>query len=283
MNFKYACGVYGYNITREIDIPGLRIVPIDDNYRRVNDAARDLSEFRLTGIAYLDQPNDDLVFELEAVLSFIERLEVLVTAPILCAGQNVLEQFPERIASHKRHNGGGAMLRADVFSLESRKDFIEKTLDRLRDQNFCESTQFRILFFKCVETFRQRKNFLDTSYFFLFSGLESYCRAVTKDRTSKNASIPICAALTKLSFNVYQDRPDELVRAVSTYVHLRNALFHNSDLEVDVDFNGNLVRLKVIDYIFHLGQLVALSVLKIVGFDDGHINWNSWVDRQAFK
>lgn len=283
MSSKYACGVYGYNITREIDLPGLRIVPTDDDYIRVKDAARDLNEFRLTAIAYLDQANDGFVFELEAVLSFIEHLEVLVTSPVLCGESDLTDQFPASIAAHKRHNGGGAMLMADAFFPESRKDFIAKALDRLGDQTFCESTQFRILFFKCVETFRQRKQFLDTSYFFLFSGLESYSRAATNDRASNNVSVPICAALTQLGFDVSQDCPDELVRAVSTYAQLRNALFHNSELETEVNINGNLVRLKVIDYIFHISQLVALSVLKIVGFDDGHINWSSWVDRQPFK
>ena len=96
-------------------------------------------------------------------------------------------------------------------------------------------------------------------------------------------SVPICTALTQLGFDVSQDRPNDLVRAVSTYAQLRNALFHNSELETEVNINGNLVELKVIDYIFHISQLVALSVLKVVGFDDGHINWNSWVDRQPFK
>lgn len=282
MSFQYACGVYGYNITKGIDLPGLRIVPTDDDYGRVKDAARDLNEFRLTGIAYLDQPDEEFVFELEAVLSFIERLEVLVTSPVSCGESNVKEQFPERIVAHKRHNGGGAMIMTDTFLPDSRKDFIAKALNRLSDQAFCDATQFRILFFKCVETFRQRKQFLDTSYFFLFSGLESYSRAVTNDRTSKNVSIPICAALTQLGFDVSQDRPDELVRAVSTYAQLRNALFHNSELESEVNINGNIVRLRVINYLFHISQLVALSVLKIVGFDDGHINWNSWVDRQPF-
>lgn len=282
MSFKYACGVYGYNITREIDLPGLRIVPTDSDYRRVKDAARDLSEFRLTGVAYIDQPNNEFVFELEAVLSFIEHLEVLVISPVLCGELNITEQFPESIAAHKRHNGGGAVLMADAFLPESRKNFIANALDRLSDQAFCESTQFRILFYKCVETFRQRKQFLDTSYFFLFSGLESYSRAVTNDRATKNVSVPIYTALTQLGFDVSQDRPDELVRAVSTYAHLRNALFHNSELEAEVNINGSIVRLRVIDYIFHIRQLVSLSILRIVGFDDGHINWNSWVDRQPF-
>lgn len=282
MSTNYACGVYGYDITKEIALPGLRIAPIDDDYRRVKERARDPDEFHLTGIAFLEEPDAERLFDLEAVLSFIEHLDVLVTAPFPCGDADPTGKFPVRLATHKRHNGGGAMLMADTFLPESRKDFIGKALENLGDKDFCESTQFRVLFFKCVETFRQRKHFLDTSYFFLFSGLESYSRAVTNDRTTKNVSVPICAALKTLGFDVDENRPNDLVRAISTYAHLRNGLFHNSELETEVNINGNLVRLKVIDYIFHISQLVALSILKIVGFDDGHINWNSWVDRQPF-
>ncbi len=282
MSAKYACGVYGYNITKEIELPGLRIVPTDDDYRRVKRLALDPSEFHLTAIAYLEQPSSELVFDLEAVLSFIEHLDVLVTSPIQCDDGDPIQQFPVKVATHKRHNGGGALLMEDAFLPESRELFIGKALDRLGDQAFCDQTQFRVLFFKYVETFRQSKQFLDTSYFFLFSGLESYSRASTNDRISKNVSVPVCAALKKLGFDVSENRPYELVRAISTYAHLRNAIFHNSELETEVNIDGNLVRLRVNDYIFNLSQLVALSILKIVDFDDGHTNWNSWVDRQPF-
>lgn len=282
MSTKYACGVYGYNITKEINLPGLCIVPTDDDYHRVKKLALDPSKFHLTAIAYLEQPSSDLVFDLEAVLSFIEHLDVLVTSPVQCGDGDSIQQFPAQLVTHKRHNGGEAMLMADAFLPESRELFIGKALDRLGDKEFCDKTQFRVLFFKCVETFRQSKQFLDTSYFFLFSGLESYSRAITNDRTTKNVSVPICAALKKLGFDVDADRPHELERAVSTYAHLRNALFHNSELETEVRINENPVRLRVADYMFHLSQLVALSILKIVDFDDGHINWNSWVDRHPF-
>jgi hypothetical protein len=33
---------------------------------------------------------------------------------------------------------------------------------------------------------------------------------------------------------------------------------------------------------FFVGEFVALSILKIVEFDDGHTNWNSWVGRHPF-
>jgi hypothetical protein len=29
--------------------------------------------------------------------------------------------------------------------------------------------------------------------------------------------------------------------------------------------------------------LVGLVVIKATDFDDGHLNWNAWIDRQLFK
>lgn len=55
-------------------------------------------------------------------------------------------------------------------------------LVKLSDEDFAQP-QFRALFFKKVETFRQRRPFLEVSYFLLYSGLESYARAVLNDRT----------------------------------------------------------------------------------------------------
>jgi hypothetical protein len=79
------------------------------------------------------------------------------------------------------------------------------------------------------------------------------------------------------------ERPSDLRRAVSTYTHLRNSLFHNSRFETRINVNGVQVEIRIVDYLFPLLQLVTLVVLKAVEFDDGHINWNSWIDRQPFK
>lgn len=277
------CGIYGYQITHPIDLPDLRIEPRTSDHQQAKQWARDLDSYQLTAVLRGTSISGDLLFDLEAVLSFIEHLDVLISSPIKQTEDDPFAQFPQSITTHRRNNGGGATIGEDAFFKPSRSLFISKALNRLQDQKFCEQTQFKALFFKCIETFRQRKPFVEVSYFLLYSGLESYARAVINDRSTRNASVPICKLLTDFGFDVQIDRPNDLQRAVSTYTHLRNALFHNSELTATINVNGTMVELKLFDYLFNITQLVSLVVLKAVNFDDGHINWNSWIDRQPFR
>ncbi len=277
------CGIYGYQITHPIDLPGLRIEPRTSDYQQAKRWARDLDSYQLTAVLKGTSISDDLLFNLEAVLSFVERLDVLISSPVEQTTDDAFTQFSLTITAHRRSTGGGAVIAEDTFFRSSRSLFISKALDRLQDQQFCEQTQFKVLFFKCVETFRQRKPFVEVSYFLLYSGLESYARSVVNDRSNRNSSVPICKLLTGYGFDVQIERPSDLQRAVSTYTHLRNALFHISEFTATINVNGIMVELRLFDYLFNISQLVALVILKAVEFDDGHINWNSWIDRQQLK
>lgn len=276
------CGVYGFEITNPIDLPGLRIEPRTDDPRQAKQWARDVENYQLTAVLIGASISNDVLFDLEAILSFVERLDVLVSAPIEQVEDNLFAHFPARITTHKRDNGGGAVIAEDTLFRASRSAFVSETLDRLQNKEFSDRTQFRAMFFKYVETFRQRRPFIEVTYFLLFSGLESHARAVTHDRDS-GASVPICKLLKAYGFDVQIDRPNDLHRAVSTYTHLRNALFHNGEFEKSINLNGGYVEHKLFDYIFNFSQLVALVILKAAEFDDGHINWNSWIDRMSFK
>jgi hypothetical protein len=282
MNMKITCGIYGFHITKNMEFSSFRMIPRSSDHAQVKKWARDEANFHLTGVIEAQAISPEQIFDLEGALSFIEHLEVIVTRPVPCEKDDSFRAFPEVISTHKRHNGGGEMLMTDTF-MSSRKEFLAVLLDKLQDRDFCEATRFRTLFFKCIEQFLQRKHFLDTSYFLLYSGLETYSRAVTDDNSKGNSSARIAKALQKLGFDVKEEHPDDPRRAVSTYTHLRNAIVHNSDLEKIVNMNGQSVIFKAIDYIFPLSRLVALSVLRIVQFDDRHTNWDSWIDRQAFR
>ncbi len=277
------CGIYGYQITRPITLPGIRIEPRTTDYQQATRWARDLDAYQLTAVLKGTSVSEDLIFNLEAVLSFVEHLDVLISSPIEDINDDPFSLFSPSITTHRRNNGGGAIIGEDFFFHSSRSLFISKALDRLLDRKFCEQTQFNILFFKCVEALRQRKPFVEVSYFLLYSGLESFARAVVNDRFNRNSSEPICKLLTSYGFDVQIERPADLKRAVSTYTHLRNALFHNSEFNAIINVNGTEVEIKVFDYLFNISQLVALVVLKSVGFDDEHINWNSWIDGMPFK
>jgi hypothetical protein len=277
------CGIYGYEITRPIDGPGFRIEPRTSNHLQASQWARDLNAYQLTAVIAGPSMTDDLLFDMEAILSFVEHLDVIITSPRTVEDGDVFAEFEPTISTHRRSNGGGAALPSDCFFRDARADFVRACMVKLSDKRFCESTQFRELFFKKAETFRQRRPFLEVTYFLLYSGLETYARAVLNDRDTRNSSEPICKLLNRLGFDVSVERPSDLRRAVSTYTHLRNSLFHNSRFETRINVNGVQVEIRIVDYLFPLLQLVTLVVLKAVEFDDGHINWNSWIDRQPFK
>jgi hypothetical protein len=277
------CAIYGYECSRPASFPDFELTPRTQDLPQARDWARDKETYHLTAVIVGEGLTDELAFQLEAILSFVEHLDVVVTSPKAHDGSDPFSTFQETIPTHGRHDGGGATLMSDVFFNNSRADFVRKCLSHVRDDTFCDATQFRNLFFKKVETFRQRRPFLEISYFLLYSGLEAHARAVTGDKTNRNSSEPIWKLLTSYGFDVSIERPADLKRSISTYTHLRNALFHNNELETVVNVNGTQVSLKIIDYFFNLLQLSSLVVMKAISFDDGHVNWNSWIDRAPFK
>jgi hypothetical protein len=124
---------------------------------------------------------------------------------------------------------------------------------------------------------------LEITYFLLISGLEAFCRASQDDFQTKNAAIPITKQLKSYGFNVFQDNPSELSRSVSTYLHIRNALFHQGDFTATININNGMVALNCSKHLFNLSMLCSLTVMKAIGFDDGHTNWDCWIDRQLHK
>lgn len=275
--------IYGYEITQPCTIGEFRLTPRTSQLSEAKRIARDKFSYHLTGYLESDEIAPRDIFLLEAILSFIEHLDVTIGTPVCLGREPIPGDFTESIKLHTRNSGGGAALWSDVMFGNSRAAFSNKCLVALRDNDFCQSTLFHILFHKKVEAFRQTKPFLEVTYFLLYSGLEAHARAVLGDSSKKNSSTPITTHLKNLGFDVSEERPDDLPRAISTYTHLRNALFHNSALECQVNMNGTQVLLRMEDYLFNIIQLVTLVVFKAVQFDDGHINWNSWIDRQPIK
>jgi len=277
------CAVYGYECTRVAAIGSFELRPRFGNLAEAQAKARDKSVYHLTAVVVGDQLTDELAFRLEAVLSFIEHLDVVVTDPVGVNASDPFQAFPSTLPTHGRHDGGGATLMSDVYFGNSRAQFMRSCLQRLADDQFSSETKFADLLFKKAETFRQRRPLLEVSYFLLYSGLEAHARAVTRDFANRNSSEPIARLLIGYGFDVSVERPNDLARAISTYTHLRNALFHNAQLETTINVNGTPTTLKVIDYYAEFLLLVSLVVFKAASFDDGHINWNSWIDRQPFK
>ncbi|HEY5849895.1 MAG TPA: hypothetical protein VIT62_03895 [Lysobacter sp.] len=279
--------IYGFEFTRSFSAAGLHFRPLAPEHSIARKLARNLAEHHATGTVSGDRLPRETLFDLEGVLSFIEHLDVILSEPEDAgdAATNPHAYFELALTTRWRNNGGGAIIGPDAFSpwRESRQQFIELALGKLVDESFCERTRFRSLFFRLVETFRQRQPYLEISYFLLISGLETFARAVQNDYKTKNAAVPITRTLQEYGFAVYQDRPDELARSISTYLHIRNALFHQGDFSTTVQMNNERITLNCSEYLFNLSMLVSLTIMRATGFDDGHTNWDCWIDRQLHK
>ncbi|MCH1919385.1 hypothetical protein L9G15_08080 [Shewanella sp. A3A] len=281
-------GIYGYQISRPAEFDGFRLTPLTDNYTEVRNKASDLYNYHLTGFLEIDEIRFSdlraLIFDLQAVLSFIDQKNVIVTN--LLRGnetfENLDEDYPTKITALKRINGGGNVILGDAFSSNSRRDFIIMALAKLKESDV-ENGAFRGAFFKSIEVFRGSDSFIDVNYYLLFSALESLSRFHLNDYTSKNCSTPISKFLEPFGFDIYQDNTRELVKSVSTYTHIRNSLFHNGKFECEVNINGQMEKITIYKYYSKLKMLIPLIMLKYIGFDDGHINWNCWLDRMPFR
>lgn len=276
----YFEGVYGYEISRKVELSDLVIHPVHESFKTVRELASDTTNYFLTGIIeYKNQSPEISLFDLEGILAFIDRLDVIITNKKEFDNFNLAKaKTPNKLYLTGRVNGGGKLIQSDTFFEKNyRAKFINSAINQLSKED--KESVLRKSFFKTIESFRARRPFLEISYYLFYSALESLARYDLQDFDSNNSNIPISLFLKKLGFNLEQNNPKDLPRAVSSYTHVRNALFHNSRQEAQIDINGNRKVFNINDYYSHLKLLVPLVVLKYMGYDDGRIRWDSWYDR----
>lgn len=275
-------GIYGYDITRPVALPGSRVIhPRTTEHSRSDRWSADNQAYNLTAVLTGKSLAPQFLYHLDATLAFVEQADVYLGDAVKGDALPDFTQFPERLEMRRRPTDQGCAVIQDWQEPESRGEFIRRCLVRLEDAAWCERTKFHLLLHKGIETFRQRENFVDIAYFLLFSGLEGFARGL-EGVTSGSTPQVIVKMLRRYGFEV-AEKHAELVRSIKAYEVLRNALFHNVHLEAVWRTGGEEHILMVSDYMYHLRVLVRLVVLKAVDFYDGRINWNSWIDRMAFK
>lgn len=280
-------GIYGYECSVEMIFDEFKIIPVNTDFNAVKKLSSDNQNYHLTAILEINKIQDvnNFIFNLEAILAFIDHRDVVI--------QNFLKKseephtlnldFPRVLLSPKRLNGGGKTIMSDAFVKDSRRDFINLAMKKLlTPENQIDHT-FRSAFFKTIEVFKGRECFIDISYYLRFSALESLSRAASNDYESKNCATPIAKLLVGYSFDIQQDNLKNPHKSVFTYVSLRNALFHNGCFEATVNRDGEQITYKLSEYSSTLTRLIPLVMIKYIGFDDGYINWNSWLDSEGFK
>jgi len=273
------CGIYGYEFTKSFWFRELEFIPRFTDTSEAHRASRSRA-FELTGWVRCGVFGQVLPFRLAAILSFIERMKVVIADPVAETPSfktSFLLNIPGGM--FERSSGGGAVLLRDCFEPDSRPDFINKAMLAFEDTHTSENFRFPELIFSCVESFSLSRPLIELQYFLLFSAVECHARTVLSDSSSRLPRI-LAKALSEMGFDVSKENKADPRKSMKTYTDLRNALFHHGR-RYFIEDGSKYHRLP--DYLFNFAQLVALLIFKVVGFDDGHINWDSWLDRQAFK
>jgi hypothetical protein len=279
----YFEGIYGYEISKRFELKDLIIHPLHEDFKAVEDLAQSVENYFLTGIIeYKKESTAISLFDLEGILAFIDRMDVIITNKDEFSNlKSAKSNIPNKLYLNGRQNGDGQLIASDnFFENNYRAKFINSAINQLSEEN--NSSVLRKAFFKSIEPFRARRPFLEISYYLYYSALESLARFDQNNSECRNSNIPINNFLQYLGFNVRQNFPEDLERSIASYTHLRNALFHNSKLEKEIKCNSKKVTLKMKDYHGYLKRLVPLSILKYMGYDDGKRRWKSWYDRMPY-
>lgn len=291
-------GIYGYAITRETKLnDNLNLYPLFSNYQDVTKLSKDENLFHLTAIlvyqinsssnfpgGYIIYDNE-LLFELAGILTFVEQRWVEINGPVYSDGTITLEQlaakFPKSLNFSVKRTTSGSFILDDAFEPDSKRNLINLCLTRLRDASFENQTNFKSAFFRDVEIIRLYPSFIDVEYYLSFSALEILSRKSINDYVSPIEGI-LARYLQNFGFDVRQHYTGDRVKSINTYCRLRNELFHNGRHQVTFNENNNQITLHLGDYYHKLKMILPYVILKVLGFDDGNINWNAWYDRMPF-
>ena len=126
--------IYGFEFTRPFQAAGLTFTPASANHSAAKRLARALDAYNLTGTVTAADLGRELLYRLEAVLSFIEQLDVRISEPVAdeAAVAHPHDFFELTVVGGARNNGGGAVIGSDAFNpwRSSRQQFVELALKR---------------------------------------------------------------------------------------------------------------------------------------------------------
>lgn len=280
-------GVYGYIFTKEMIFDGGTLTPRFNNLTDLKKKKCNRESYILTGFFTPNPKNKNnisqLLFDLSAVLSFIEQKNVIIAHSLKEdeTPSTFGDDFPTSL-DIKRKRGPGQIIMEDCFSKHGRSEFIRLAINKLSDNITADQNPFRTAFFKSMFSFRENINYVDVNYYLSFSALESLCRYIQDDYKSRKAPQIITTTLQNYGFDVSKKDNALPQRNIMHYCALRNSLFHKGDYIAYTknDDPDSIIYLK--NYSSSLYLLLSLFIMKYIGFDDNYINWDSWIDRQPF-
>ncbi|EAN1997062.1 hypothetical protein LYZ22_004034 [Salmonella enterica] len=273
----FTIGIYGFTLTKVTHFSFGTMYPVETSLFKLKKYRQDKDKLYLTAFLELDVPDrnevTDLIFHLEKILSFIEQRPVLIKYQLHDKENknNLSDNYPRNIIPNINLSSSGEVLLEDSFSKNSRRYFIELAINKIV---IAEDRPFATMLHKNVLVFSNPVNYLDVSYYLLFSGLESLVRERENDFKSNIAPI-MYRYLTKHGFNVKQQNNKHHEISLDIYCSLRNALFHNGQFQTTPMKRGSqLISFALKDFYSQFKRLNCLVILKEAGFNDTSINWD---------
>lgn len=139
-------GIYGYECTKKITYANVKIIPLYTTFKEANTLSKDNNAYNLTAFLEISKNNNtemtltetrEVIHKLEAVLSFIDHRDVIISNQLRHneTYNNLEDDYPRKIETHVRKNGGGCVIINDTFCPKSRELFIEKTMTLLLSED----------------------------------------------------------------------------------------------------------------------------------------------------
>ncbi len=274
-------GIYGFDFMHPFTVGGIDFVPLY-KYPECEKRASDPDSFQLTGYGRFraptenDQDDADKVRLITAGMTFIKQQQVIAMLVDISQGDTVdafveTDAFRHPVASPMPRHALGDLVQPDAWSRNSRAEFLSTFLQRFRVEH--PGDALRQAFFRHIEIARLATPYVEIHHFLAFSALELLARSLGPYHNQKNAAVPIADLLNARGFSVQQVE-------VERWTHARNKAFHEGQLTTP-DPNGG-VDIRLADQLVPITSVLGDVLLKLLPFDDGHINWNRWRDRMAF-
>lgn len=300
--------IYGFFFYKSFCFDDFCFTPIqtESSFWEKVKLSTDTYRYNLTG--YIDTPeidSQDFIFTMQAVLTFVQQQDVIIT-------EIFDDDFQSEYFSGFERIGSGA-----PFAMYSdlQQEIIEKLYFKLLDKtDLCNqkknnsvfeldnNCEFSSLVYKVIEPFHMRKKFIEISYYLYFSGLEAFCKQYLKlyypeINVLKDISKNLSEMLEKLEINYIHitskdcnynlcnkidDKEKFLKLSLSTYSNLRNKLFHQNLFVAEVPYSINKDDKELIhitDYEDTLLRLCNVVILKYIGIENPNLDCSKWYTR----
>lgn len=276
-------GIYGFDFTYPFSVSGIEFIPFFP-YPESHQRASDPESLEMTGYGRIGPGslamNDDAdrVRLIVAGMTFVEQQEVVASTLIEMSPGDTVEAFVATngfrrpLVVSARRESFGDVVAPDVWSRKSRPDFLEAFCSRFSVEQAGDA--LRQAFFRQIEISRLATPYVEIHHFLAFSALELVARSRGSYQLQKNAAVPIKDLLNGFGFLVGQPE-------IERWTHARNKAFHEG-LLVSPDPQGG-PNISLADQLMPITNVLVDVLLKLLPFDDGHINWNRWQDRQPFR